>query len=141
VKEAAVPIVIGLAIPLSLKSSQPLIKALLYNDQVLDTHLIGAALKSQNAEGEFEKLLRWASWVLACSFLASAVLNFFLSRYIVTGTPQSPEQVAQIGRLHLVSWPTIVIPLTGLMMWTLFRLLKGIERLTGLKSDDLFHKS
>ena len=141
VKEAAVPSVIGLAIPLSLNTSQPLIKALLYNDQVLNIELIGGALKERKAEGEFDHLLRWASWVLAGSFLASAVINFFLSRYIVTGTPQSPEQVAQIGRLHLVSWPAIVIPLTALMMWTLLRLLKGIERLTGLKSEQMFHHS
>jgi p-cumic aldehyde dehydrogenase len=35
---------IGLAIPMTLRTRQPLVKALLYNEQVLDTHRIGAAL-------------------------------------------------------------------------------------------------
>ncbi|HTI68578.1 MAG TPA: VC0807 family protein [Candidatus Limnocylindria bacterium] len=141
VKEAAVPTVIGLAIPLSLNTSQPLVRALLYNDQVLDTSRIGTALKERQTEREFEKLLVWASWILAGSFVASAVINFFLARYLVTGAPQSPEQMAQIGKMHWVSWPAIVVPLTGLMMWTLMRLIKGIERLTGLNGDQIFHKS
>lgn len=139
VKEAAIPIVLGLAIPLTLKTRQPLVRTLLYNDQVLDTDRIGAALVERNAVPGFDALLRWASWVLAGAFLFSAVLNYFLARWIVTAPPGSPENVAQLGTLNWVSWPVIVLPSLGMMMFALIRLLKGLEALTGLPNAALFH--
>jgi len=139
VKEAAIPLLLGAAIPLSLKTRQPLVRTLLYNDQVLDTHKIGQALAERRAGGSFELLLRWASWVLAGSFLLSAILNFILARWIVTATPGSTEHAEQIGRLTWVSWPVIVIPSMAIMVFALFKLLKGIEALTGLKGEELFH--
>ena len=139
VKEAAIPAILGLAIPLTLKTRQPLVRTLIYNDQVLDTDRIGRALVERNALPGFDALLRWASWVLAGAFLFSAVLNYLLARWIVTATPGSPENVAQLGKLNWVSWPVIMIPSLAIMMFALFRLLKGLESLTGLKGDELFH--
>ncbi len=141
VKEAAIPAILGLAIPLTLKTRQPLVRTLIYNDQVLDTDRIGRALVERNALPGFDALLRWASWVLAGAFLFSAVLNYLLARWIVTAPPGSPENVAQLGRLNWVSWPVIMVPSMAIMMFALFRLLKGLEALTGLPGDDLFHQS
>lgn len=139
VKEAAIPLVLGLAIPISLRTKQPLVRELLYNDQVLDTPRIGAALAERKAEGAFDALLRHASWVLAGSFFLSAVLNFALARWIVTAAPGSSEHTAQLGRLNWISWPVIVLPSMAILVYALFKLLKGIEKLTGLKGDELFH--
>lgn len=139
VKEAAIPLLLGLAIPISLRTKQPLIREMLYNDQVLDTHRIGTALAEKGSEAGFDQELRKASWLLAGSFFLSAVLNYFLARWLVTATPGSPEHVAQIGKLNWVSWPVIVVPSMAIMMIALFRLLKGLERLTGLKGEELFH--
>ncbi|MEI6357250.1 MAG: VC0807 family protein [Verrucomicrobiota bacterium] len=139
VKAAALPMLIGLAIPMTLRTRQPLVKALLYNEQVLDTYRIGAALAARGNLPGFETLLRWASWVLAATFFVSGILNYFLARWIVTGAPGSSAQTEQIGRLHWIEWPVVTIPMMAVMMFALFRLLKGLEGLTGLKSDDLFH--
>jgi len=139
VKEAAIPLILGLAIPISLRTKQPLVREMLYNDQVLDTHRIGAALTERGREAGFDQELRNASWLLAGSFFLSAVLNYFLARWLVTATPGSPEHVAQIGKLNWVSWPVIVLPSMAIMMVALFRLLKGLEHLTGLKGEELFH--
>ncbi len=139
VKEAAIPLLLGLAIPLSLRTKQPLVREMLYNDQVLDTHKIGCALASQHREVEFEHQLAKASWMVAGSFFLSAMLNFILARWLVTAAPGSTENAEQLGRLNWVSWPVIALPSMLIMMVALFRLLKGIERLTGLKGDELFH--
>jgi len=139
VKEAAIPTILGLAIPLTLKTRQPLVRTLIYNDQVLDTERIGRVLVERNALPGFDALLKWASWVLAGAFLFSAVLNYLLARWIVTAPPGSPENVAQLGKLNWVSWPVIMIPSLAIMMFALFRLLKGLEKLTGLTGDELFH--
>ncbi len=139
VKEAAIPLILGLAIPVSLRTKQPLVREMLYNDQVLDTHRIGVALSERGTLAEFDQELRKASWLLAGSFFLSAVLNYFLARWLVTAIPGSPEHAAQIGKLNWVSWPVIVLPSMAIMMVALFRLLKGLERLTGLKGEELFH--
>ncbi len=140
VKEAAIPLLLGLAVPLTLRTKQPLVREMLYNDQVLDTGKIGAALAANRNEAEFERELARASWLIAGSFLFSAVLNYFLARWIVTAAPGSTENAEQLGRLNWVSWPVIALPSTAIMMVALFRLLKGVERLTGLKGEELFHQ-
>lgn len=139
VKEAAIPALLGLAIPMTLNTRQPLIRALLYNDQVLDTDRINQALSDRSTQAGFEALLRWASWVMAGAFMFSAVLNYLLARWIVTAPPGSSENAAQLGKLHWVSWPVIMLPSMAIMMFALFRLLKGLEFLTGLRGDELFH--
>ncbi len=139
VKEAIVPMIIGLAIPLTLGTRQPLVKTLLYNDQVLNTRKIAEALEARNNAPAFEILLRDSSWMLAVSFFVSGILNFGLARWLVTAPANTPERMSQLGSLHIWNWPIIVVPSIAMMMFVLIRLLKRVEALTGLTNDDLFH--
>jgi len=139
IKEASIPTLIGLAIPVSLLTKTPLIRSLLYNDQVLDTRRIADALRERDAGPAFEGLLRQASWLLTASFVISAVLNFFLAIWMLKAEPASEEWTRQLGRMNWVSWPVIVVPSMGMMVWALFRLMNGIQRLTGLKAEEMFH--
>jgi hypothetical protein len=139
VKEAAIPLLIGLAIPLSLRGRTPLVRTLLFNEQVLDTPRIDEALRRRDAVPAFEKLLREASWLLAASFLASAVLNFLLAMWLLRAEPNSEEWNRQLGRMNWLSWPVIVAPSMAMMVWALFRLMNGVQGLTGLKSEEMFH--
>ncbi len=138
IKEAAIPLLLGLAIPLSLRTPQPLVKTLLFNDQVLDTHRIEQALAERNMAAPFELLLARSSWILAASFLISAVLNFSLARWLLTAVPGSPEFNAQLGKMSWLSWPVIVVPTFGMMLFALFRLMRGVEHLSGLKPEEIF---
>ncbi len=138
IKEAAIPLLLGLAIPLSLRTPQPLVKTLLFNDQVLDTHRIEQALAERNMAAPFELLLARSSWILAASFLISAVLNFSLARWLLTAGPGSPEFNAQLGKMSWLSWPVIVVPTFGMMLFALFRLMRGVEHLSGLKPEEIF---
>ena len=138
IKEAAIPLIIGLSIPLTLRSETPLVRTLLYNDQLMDTAKVAEELRQRSAEASFERLLREASWLLSVSFLVSSALNFFLAIWILKAVPNSPEWNEQLGRMNWLSWPVIVIPSTGMMMWALFRLMNGIQRLTGLPPEQLF---
>lgn len=138
VKEAAIPLMIGVAIPLSLRTRQPLVRTLLYNDQVLDTARIQTALVARQNQGAFERLLGRSSYILALSFLGSALLNFYLAKWLLQAPPGTSEFNAQLGRMNFLSWPVIVIPMMGVMIYALFTLLKGVESLTGLKGEELF---
>jgi hypothetical protein len=139
VKDAAVPTVIGAAVLLTLRSKKPLVHELLYNDQVIDVTRVNAALESRGQTAAFEALIRRSSIWLALSFLGSAVLNFFLARYILRSPPATPEFNAELGRMHLLVWPVIVIPSMAVMMFVFWKLVHGLTTLTGLTSDEIFH--
>ena len=140
VKEAALPLVLGLAIPLSQRTSQPLVRTLLYNDQVLDTRRIHEALALNHRVADFDALLAWASWMLAGAMLVGGAVNFGLAVWLLPARSGTPEFVRQLGKLQLWSWPGTMVPTSAMIFYALFRLLKGVEALTGLSGDELFHR-
>ncbi len=140
VKEAAIPTVIGIAVLLSLKSKRPLVHTLLYNDQIIDVARIDAALAERGTRPGFDRLMVTSSYLLTASFLLSAVLNFGLARYLLKSPAGTPEFNAELGKMHLLSWPIIVLPSMVMTMFALWRLLTGLRELTGLTMDEVFHQ-
>lgn len=137
-KEAAVPALIGLAVLVSLKTKTPLVRELLYNDQVIDVDRVDAALAERNNRAGFDRLMVHASYLLVLSFLVSAALNFALARWLLTSPAGTAAFNAELGKMHLLSWPVIVVPSMAMMMFALWRLLGGIKKLTGLDFDAIF---
>jgi intracellular septation protein A len=137
VKEAAIPGLIGLAVLISLKTPYPLIRTLLYSPEVIDVDKVQAALTERNSMNTFEKLLAKCTWLLAASFLLSAVLNFLLARWIVVSPSGTDAFNAEVAKMMAWSWPVIVIPSLLIMSLTLWILFGGIHRLTGLKIEDV----
>lgn len=140
VKEAVVPSLIGLAVVISQWTKKPMVRALLFNDQVIDVPRVESALDERGQREAFTRLLNGSSWLLAFSFLISAVLNFGLARYLITARPDTPEFNEQLGRMTLWSWPVIVVPSMAIMVVALLRLFKGITRLTGLTMEEIMHQ-
>jgi hypothetical protein len=139
VKEAAVPVVLGLAIPATLKTRQPLVRTLLYNDQLLHTARIEAALVERNAQAAFEGLLEWGSWMLTAAFLFSAVVNFLLAWWLLPAQSGTEEFTRQLGKLQFWTWPAVVVPSSAMVFYAMVRLVRRLEGLTGLQGDALFH--
>lgn len=139
VKEAAVPSVIGLMVVLSMKSKRPLVRQFIYNEQVIDIPKVNAALAVRGTERDFDALMLRAGWLVAASFLVSAVLNFVLARWLLTGSAGTPEFNAQLAKMQWLSWPVIVLPSMAMMMLALWQLLSGIKKLTGLELEQVFH--
>lgn len=139
IKEAAMPTIIGAVVLISQRTSRPLVKELLFNEQVIDLPRIEAALAERQAQPAFSQLLNRASYWLALTFLLSAVANFALARWLIQGAPGTPEFNAELGRMHLLSWPVIALPSTVMLMVILWRMLRGIEALTGLTTDEVMH--
>ncbi len=137
VKEAAVPSLIGIAIIVSMRSENPLVKKLLYNDSIINVELVESRLESNHHKVSFERLLTHASYLLAGSFLISAILNFFLAHIVLHSAPGTPEFNAELGKMQALSWPVIVLPSMAIMMFALWRLMKGIKQLTGLEADQV----
>ncbi len=139
IKEAAVPTVIAIAVLVSLKTKRPLVHSLLYNEQVIDVTRVDAALTARGTQRGFERLMITSSYLLTVSFLLSAVLGFGLARNILVSPAGTPEFNAELGKMHWLSWPVIVLPSMAMTMFALWRLLNGLKKLTGLTLDEIFH--
>ena len=139
VKEAAFPALIGICIFGSMRSSNPLVKLFLYNDQILNVARIEQELAARNNREAFERLLNVSTYILVASFALSAILNFVLAKAIVTSPGGTQEFNEQIGKMTGLSWIVIVVPTMILMVIALWRLLSGTMRLTGLEFEALVH--
>ena len=137
VKEAAIPLLIGLAVVGSMWTKQPLVRTFLYNDKVLDTDRIDQALAERNRRPQFDRLLREASWLLGFSFLLSAVLNFGLAIWILKSPAGTTAFNEELGRMTALSFPVISIPCMVVMMFALWRLIKGLQNYTGLGMNEI----
>jgi hypothetical protein len=138
VKDAAIPGVIGLAVLASMRAKAPLVNELLYNPQVIDVERVEAGLTARGTQTEFTGLLRRSTGLLSLSFFVSAVLNFFLARHLIRSQPGTAAFNGELAKMHLLSWPVIVLPSMAMMMLVLWRLLHGVKALTGLELDDIF---
>lgn len=140
IKEAAVPAIFGLATLISLKTRYPLVKTFLYNDLVMATDRIEAALLERNNKADFEKTLVNASWMLAGSFLLSSILNYILARVILVSQPGTEAFNAELGKMTALSFPVIAVPAMIIMMFALFYLFRNIKRLTNLELEEIIQQ-
>jgi intracellular septation protein A len=138
IKEAAVPAIFGLAVLATSKTRRPLVKLFLFNNDIFDVSKIEHALKSNQAEAGFDRLIFRSTLLLAASFLFSAILNFALARYFIhseTGTAAFNEE---LGRMTLWSWFVIAVPSLAVFAIVLWKVFTGIQNLTGLELEAMF---
>jgi len=138
VKDAVLPTCIGATVLATLRTKTPLLREMIFNEQLVDVPRVDAALAERGEREAFERLMRRASVWLAVSFLVSAPVNFALARYILVAPPGTPEFNAQLGRMHVLVWPVIVVPSMIAMMIIFWKLMAGLSRLTGLSTDEIF---
>lgn len=138
IKEAGVPLLIGIFVLISQGTKRPLVKTILLNDQILDLPRVNAALDQRGNHAGFELLLKRANYALAGSFAISAILNFGLARYVLKSEPGTEAFNAELGKMNALSWPVISLPTMVILMVILWKLIGGIGKLTGLTTEDIF---
>lgn len=139
-KEAAFPLFLGLAFPLSFRWGKPLVTELLLNPQVINQPLLMAALDTTEKRAGHEHLLRRASWALALTLFASALANAWLVQYFLAGTEPGSEAYTQaIGRQNWVGFIVIGLPMMAVTVGLLLWVLRRVQQITGLERDDLLN--
>lgn len=139
IKEAAIPAIIGLVVLISTKTRYPLIKTMLFNPKIMDVDKINIKLEEHNSTEKFESRLMKATYLLAGTFLFSAIMNYVLAKWIVTSPAGSAEFNEQLGQMTLYSYPMIAIPSMIMMMGTFYYLWKTINGMTGLSLEEIMH--
>jgi hypothetical protein len=141
-KEGLIPLVLGVAILTSHRSSTPLIRVFLYNDTIFDIPRIERRIAEISAEREYQNLLLGATKLFAASFFISSVMNLILAQWFFRGFDSKAIDALEtynaiVARLTGWGFAVIGVPILIFLFFTLKRLLKGLGALTGMKDDDL----
>lgn len=137
VKEAAVPSLIGLVILGSTWTRTPLIHLLVFNETLFNVERVNERLSSKGTRVPFEQMLRRATALLAGTFFFSAVVNYFLSLWVVTSPAGTEAFNQELGRLTLLSYPFIAIPSTLMTLGLFFWLTRNAKAFTGLDLGEM----
>lgn len=137
VKEAAIPLCIGLGILIANFFGFPLIRKLLYNPAIMQVDRVEEALKSRGNETKFTQRLDRANTLFACTFFFSAVANYVLAKVIVKSDTGTEAFNNELGRMTLLSYPVIAIPSMIMMFAIFYYIWRTINKLTDLKLEQV----
>jgi intracellular septation protein A len=134
-KETGIPLLMGLAVLYSQFTSYPLVK--LFLGQMIDIELIDKTFTEQGHDGLFEKNLKVASFLLACTFFISAILNYILAVKILVGAPGSVEFNESLGKMTALSFPVISVPMVIMVGIIITYLIMTIKKNTNLEIESI----
>ena len=135
IKEAAIPAIIGLAVLITQRTSKPLLKVLVLNEQIVNWQNLNQSLEDTGTQALFEKKLATSSYIVAGSFFLSAALNYILAKVILVSPPGTTEYTEELGRMTALSYPVIVIPSMIMLLGALWYIFAQIKKLTGQELD------
>lgn len=135
IKEAAIPGIIGLAVLFTQRTSKPLLKVFVLNEQIINWNNLSQSLKNANATETFEKKMAISSYIVAGSFFLSSALNYILAKVILVSPPGTTEYTEELGHMTALSYPVIVIPSMLMLLAALWYLFAQIKKLTGEDFD------
>ena len=137
IKEASVPVLIGLGVFFTAKSKYNVIRAIVLNPQIMKIDLIESKIRENNQEEEFERLIIKTTYIFVLSFVISAVLHFILARIILKSPTGSPEFNQELGKMVALSFPVIMVPSMVVLILSLIYLIRGLTKMTGHSYKDL----
>ena len=137
VKDGVLPALIGVAVLASMRAKEPLVHEILYNPQVIDVERVDAALTARDAQEAFVRLMRSSSLLIALAMLVSAILNYGFARAIITSPAGTEAFNKELAKMHWVSLAGLSVPTMAMMFYALWRLLKGVGKLSGLTLDEI----
>ncbi|MBF7074819.1 MFS transporter [Glaciecola sp. MH2013] len=140
IKEAAIPLAIGLAVIITQFSKKPLVKALILNEQLVNWPKLNSTLEEKNLTETFNGKVAISSYIVASSFFLSSVLNYLLAKWILVSEPGTTAYTEELGRMTALSYPVIVIPSMILLICALIYLFKQIANVTGEPVESFLHQ-
>ncbi len=141
-KEASIPLILGLAVIGSHFTNSPLLRVFLYSDSLFDIPKIERRVDEIKARERYQQVLFQATLMFAGSFFISTVMNFGLALYFLGDLDHAAANArelynARVAKLTGWGFAVIGVPILIFLFFTLRRLLKGLGALTGFKDDEL----
>ncbi len=121
IKEAAVPLVIGLAVLGSRYTSFPIVPSLVR--KILNVEKIDPILQENGQVDAFQRRLDRTTYMIGGSFALSATLNYVLARIIVVSPTGTTEFNEELGTMTALSFPVIAVPSMVVLVFAIMYLL------------------
>lgn len=144
IKEASLPLVLGIMVLASRWTANPAAKMIFCNPHVLKMELIESRLAEFRREGDFRALLDRTTLWLCLSFMISAALNFVIAYQIFVFIDPSlevsvREQILneQIARMTWMGFAVIAAPLMIFSGILVMLFLKRVSALTDTPINNL----
>lgn len=142
IKEALIPLILGVAVLASHRRSTPLIRVFLYNDSIFDIKRIEGRVAELGREGDYDRILLGATRLFATSFVLSSLMNLGLAQWFFRnfdpGSATALEEFNSIvGRIMGWGFAVIGVPVLLFLFLTLRQLMKGLKTLTGFSDQEL----
>ncbi len=137
VKEAAIPLLIGLIVLISTKKPWRLVTKLIYNREFFNIDKIEDRLSLNGSHEQLEKVLNRANRLLSYSFFFSAILNYFLAKIIVHSMPGTTQFNEEIGKMTMFSYLIITLPSALFIVLIFKHILSSIENFTQFNINEL----
>jgi hypothetical protein len=139
IKEAAIPLAIGLVVLISGFWGKPLIAKILLNPLLFNLDLIYETLFNKGKTDEFKAKIQRANHLLSIAFIFSATMNYLLAKWIVVSPAGTTQFNEQLGEMTLLSYPVIALPSTVMLMAIMFYVVKSVMKLTDLKLEQVLN--
>jgi hypothetical protein len=142
IKEASIPLVLGIAVLASHRSANPLIRVFLYNDSIFDIPKIETRVAETSAEPRYRSVLLGATRLFAASFFLSCVMNLVLVQWFFRGFDSTAIDALEkynaiVARVTGWGFAVIGVPILVFLFFTLRRLLSGLREITGFSDEQL----
>ncbi len=144
VKEASLPLALGLMVLVSYWTKNPAAKMIFCNPQVMNLELIEERLQFFNRNGDFLALLKRTTLWLSLSFLISAILNFVIAYRIFVDIDSGLDSLAreqilneQIARMTWMGFAMIAAPLMIFSAILVMLFLRRVSALTDTPVNNL----
>ena len=135
IKETAVPLLMGVAVLISSIIKRPFVRMFLRH--IMDLEKVDKAFEKAGHGNEFEEKMAMTNYFLAGTFFLSAVLNYILAVMILKGEPGTVEFNQSLGRMTLLSFPVITVPMMIMVMGIIYYLINSIKKHTDLEIEDV----
>lgn len=137
IKEASIPLIIGIAVIALVRTKYSVFNKLLYRPEVFEVDKIDVILQERSNKALFQKKMYFSNFFLATSFFVSAILNFVLATAIVKSPAGSVAFNDEVGRMTMLSYPVIVVPSMLILIAVFYFFIRDIKTLTGLTFEEM----
>lgn len=138
IKEFSVPLLLGIAFPLSHRWGKPLIAAMLFQPHLINAKAVQASLDTADKQSAYDRLLYRTSLSMGAMMVLAGVANFVLALWLIGDkAPGSEAYVQAIGTLNGGGSILLTALLLIAMMVLMMRFMRAMQHLTGLERADM----
>ena len=137
VKEAILPLALGIAVWISSNGKQPILHKVFLNEDLIDVKALKLKLEELGLNNALESAVSRAHKIISFAFFLSAILNFALARYLVQSPVGSEAFNQELGKMTALSFPVIAVPSMLVMVWSYVSFLRELAKLLNVPMKDL----